>query len=103
MKKLQKFVWIYPNNVMTTIEEWVNEKLTPEEQTEFYEAQKRNIQLREEAIAQGRMIETDEGYLWKNDEEYDKGKENEPVWQNYWYRWIKETGITLQIEKIDHE
>jgi hypothetical protein len=103
MNKLQKFVWEFPDGIKTTIEQWVEEKLTAEERAEFYEARARNLHLREIAIAEGRMVIVDEGYLWKDDEEYDKGKQNDPVWESYWYRWLRETGIKMRSVKTDYE
>lgn len=99
MPVLMKMVWEYPNNKKTTIEDWVK-TLPIEEQKEFYDAQKRNLEFREQAIKEGRMVIVHDDYVWKNEAEYDKNKPHDPVWSSYFQRWLKETGIKFKPQKV---
>lgn len=97
MSMLQKIEWVWPNNQKVEIRDWVR-TLSQEEQTEFFEAQKRQIQYRKEAIEQGRMvIDEERGYVWKNEEEAMKNKPTDPVWEKYFKRWCQELGIQIKV------
>lgn len=99
MALLNKFIWIYPDGKPSKIEDWVI-TLPIEEQTEFFAAQKRNIEFRDQAIKEGRMKITEEGYEWINEEEFKKNKPHDPIWEQYFQRWLQETGIRLGGEEI---
>jgi len=81
-----------PGFAPVTFDEWLS-KLPAKEQERYHAARLRADALRQKAIDEGRMIITDDGYVWKNQSSFGIGKENDDECMNFYTRFNAETGI----------
>jgi len=103
MTIVQKFIWEYPDGIQSTLDDWVL-TLSEYEQKRFEEARKNTDIGRQQAIDEGRLILTDDGqYTWKDQEAFAQHKYQDPIWEEYFNRWLTETGITCRWEMIDQD
>jgi hypothetical protein len=88
-------------------EDWVL-TLSATEQAEFQASKQRQEAYRQEAIDRGDMIRDFSGvdptdptsqpvYVWRDEETARKGKPFDPIWKNFWNRYLEETGIEFDI------
>lgn len=92
---LLEFEYVYHGNRIT-LENWVK-TLSQEEQDRFFKARENNYAARQVAIDQGRMtITKDNNYVWANEQEYHKNKEHDPVFVDYFNRYLKENNIEFK-------
>lgn len=104
MAKMQKFIWTYPSDIPSTLDDWVLSTLPEEDQIRFNQARKAMDEGRQRAIDEGRLVAiNEEGYIWKDDEALEIHKYQDPIWKEYYDRWLLETGITCTWEIIDTE
>jgi len=85
---------VYFNQWLTT--------LPMAEQQEYWHAQQRQSEYRQQCIDQGLLVlDTtvygDDKYVWCNAEEATKGKPMDEVWGIYWRRYLSETGTIFEI------
>jgi hypothetical protein len=71
---------------------WLN-GLPEEDQIEYKKADIRQKLLRQEVIDQGNLTIAPGGtrYVWKDEHACDSGKPTDPVWFDYWRRYMSET------------
>ena len=93
MTVIQKF----SKQITRQFHNWV-ESLSEQEQQEFHQANIRQLQLRQAAIDRGDLQLIDVDYHWKDQETYLKGKEADPVWQDFFDRWEREQNISTYFE-----
>ena len=75
--------------------------LSTEEQEEFKLADQRQKSYRQKVVDAGAMEIVETGYVWVDQEAAEKNKPTDPVWHNYFNRWLKETNQTFkEIRKI---
>jgi hypothetical protein len=67
--------------------------LPAEEQQRYYTARIRADALRQAAIDEGRMIITDDGYVWKDQSAFKIGKEHDDECMDFYTRYNAEIGI----------
>jgi hypothetical protein len=104
MAKMQKFIWNYPSGTPSTLDDWVLNTLPEEDQIRFNLARKAMDEGIQRAIDEGRLVAiNEEGYIWKDDEALEINKYEDPIWKEYYDRWLSETGITCTWEIIDTE
>jgi hypothetical protein len=84
----------YPSGDTANQDAWIK-TLTVEEQLEFYAADKRQKQLRQNVVDEGKLVfdDTLSQYIWKDKDTFHVNKPSDPVWQIYWDRWLKEENI----------
>jgi len=85
----------YPSgDTASSQDDWIK-TLTVEEQLEYYAADKRQKQFRQDAVDEGRLVVDDTlgQYIWKDKDAYHVNKPSDPVWMKYWGRWIEEENI----------
>jgi hypothetical protein len=107
MPLIQKFTYTWPEGT-TPIElnNWIK-TLSKEEQDEYWEGRRNGDRLRQLAISEGRLVlhfppgDSDGAYIWKDNESFSVGKENDPIWEKYWQRWMDETGVIFKIDLIE--
>ncbi len=95
MTVTQKFHYEWPEGTTpVSFNKWLL-TLTKEEQDEYWVGRKNGDRLRQIAIDEGRMIiDPQTGfYVWTDQASFEKGKENDPIWEKYWMRWQQETGV----------
>ena len=98
----QVFQWQWPPGVEPLwFRDWLA-TLPENECREGMEAIRRQEHLRQDAIDQGRMILVDNGYVWKDEATANRGKGTDTVWEKYWMRWQKETGVKF-IQTLEKE
>jgi hypothetical protein len=92
MTVLQKFQYTWPEGT-TPIQftNWIT-TLPQEDQDEFAQAMTRQESIRQTYIDNGLLSVVPEGYQWK-DQAALNGIPNDPTWEIYWARWVKETGV----------
>ena len=69
---------------------WIK-SLSKEEQEEFKNAVNRQEIIRQQFIDRGEMLIDREGYVWRAQSSDLVQKPNDPIWDFYWNRWLKET------------
>jgi hypothetical protein len=72
--------------------DWLS-KLPAEEQQRYHAARVRADALRQQAIDEGRMVITEDGYVWKDQSAFSIGKENDDECMDFYTRYNAETGI----------
>ena len=72
--------------------DWLS-KLPAEEQQRYHAARVRADALRQRAIDEGRMVITEDGYVWKDQSAFSIGKENDDECIDFYTRYNAETGI----------
>jgi len=88
-------------------EDWVS-TLSADEQAEFRAAKQRQEDYRQASIDSGDMIRdfssvdpndptSQPVYVWRDEETARKGKPFDPIWKDYWNRYLAETGIEFDI------
>jgi len=103
---VQKWRLVYPRGSRhITLDDWVIENCTREEQQRYAAAKKRQLDLREEAMKQGKLS-LPEGrrapvYEWKDREARAQGKSTDPEWGDFWIRWVEATGVQQIFEEIE--
>ena len=97
---------VAPGSVWISLSDWVK-TLPDDQQTEFCAAKARQRIFRSQAIDQGNLAvisntSNDRGlefYIWKDDAAEKLNKPHDPIWDQYFYRYLKENNITLTIIK----
>jgi len=106
MSTIQKFTWNWPGKdqgkPFISLTDWVN-YLSKEQQEDFYKAQARQHQHRQEAIDQGLMVVDHKGYIWRDEATAIQGKPSDLIWLEYTTRYSQETGVELVITYINEE
>ena len=86
------------------LEIWV-ESLTADEQATFHASKARQLQYREEAIANGTLVvagpANDQHYVWKDEQAADKNKKADEEWRAFFDRWLVETNQKFEIIEIN--
>jgi hypothetical protein len=72
--------------------DWLS-KLPAEEQQRYHAARVQADALRQQAIDEGRMVITEDGYVWKDQSAFSIGKENDDECMDFYARYNAETGI----------
>jgi len=94
MPVLQTWVHEYPPGVVPIpFDDWLN-TLPPEEQQRYHIARARADAKRQKAIDEGRMIITNDGYVWKDESSLLMGKEQDDECMSFYDRFNAETGRT---------
>jgi hypothetical protein len=92
-----KFEWYTTDgSPFISIEDWIK-TLSVNEQTEFYNADRRQKSHRQEKINEGNLIVSSDNYVWKDEQAETVNKENDPIWLTYWDRWQIETSSSCRI------
>jgi hypothetical protein len=100
MSVTQKFEYTWPEGAPELhFLDWIA-TLTQAEQDDFAQAKIRQEAHRQPFIDDGRLSIVEEGYAWKDQETADLGKPTDPVWIEYWSRWINETGVKFSISYL---
>jgi hypothetical protein len=74
---------------------WI-ETLSPDEQTEFFEAQARQLANRQRVINDGRMSVDCDDYIWTDKSSFENQNHGaDLIWQKYFERWLKETDTQM--------
>jgi hypothetical protein len=94
MRYKESFISTYQDGTLAKQEDWLK-TLPLEEQLEFADADKRQKQLRQDAIDEGRLVysDTSREYIWKDKDTFHINKPADPGWMIYWDRWLKEENI----------
>jgi hypothetical protein len=98
MSVVQRLVFEWPEGVKPILFlDWI--KLLPEsEQEEFYQSKIRQENFRQQAVDQGRLQEiTGNHYTWKNKQEAEINKETDPIWAQFWNRYLQETQTQFNV------
>lgn len=84
--------------------DWIK-TLPLSEQVEFSEADKRQKQYREEAVQLGLLIYDDKNsnYYWRDKEAHKINKQADPVWTEYWARWLEAEDIVFTMSYTEIE
>jgi hypothetical protein len=95
MTVLQQFQYTWPEGT-TPIQfnDWIT-TLPQADQDEFAQAVSRQQAIRQQYVDNGLLSVVPEGYEWKDQAAQINGKPNDPTWEIYWARWIRETGVTF--------
>jgi hypothetical protein len=101
MSVVQQFEYTWPDG-MEQIQflPWIA-TLTQEEQDEFAQAKTRQDAIKQQWVDDGLLSIIPEGYEWKDQETFDNGKPNDPVWLEYWGRWVSETQVQFSPNTIN--
>lgn len=94
-----------------TFEEWT-QNLPADQNLEFNQARQRQEAHRQAAIDRGDLIRdwskvdisdptSQPTYIWKDAETEHKNKPADPVWLQYWDRYLTETNTTFEIVKVE--
>jgi hypothetical protein len=87
----QRFVFEWPDGVTPVLfMNWIK-LLSESEQDEFNQAKIRQEAHRQQAIDDQRMTMVKDAYVWKNQIESKKKKPSDPVWVEYFERYLQET------------
>jgi len=89
-----------------TLHNWIR-TLPVDQQDEFYSAEKRQFEYREQKIQEGQLtvdlsVPADRrgsNYIWKDSAAAEKNKPYDPIWLEFFDRYLSENGITLNIIK----
>ena len=81
-----------PGTELVTFLDWLL-KLPIEEQQRYHAARIRADALRQQAIDEGLMIITDDGYVWRDQVAFRVGKQNDVECMEFYTRYNAETGI----------
>jgi hypothetical protein len=93
----QKFEYKWPEGATPMIiDQWVA-TLPIEQQIEFKEAKARQVASRQKVINEGKLTYNSKyhEYIWKDTESRKQDKEIDPVWHQYFIRFLKENNITF--------
>ena len=100
----QIFKYTYPDNKEITIDDWIKTK-TPEEQDSFYKSRENNYRIRQVAVDSGRMQlnKNDDGvfYVWANEDEFNKGKDHDPIFVEFFNRYLEETNVKFEVITVE--
>ena len=104
MTYIAQFSMTYPSGDNASQDDWIN-TLTVEEQLEYYAANKRQKQFRQDAVDEGRLVfdDTLRQYIWKDKDAYHVNKPSDPVWMKYFERWIEEENIIFTMTYTEVE
>ena len=88
------------------LHDWVK-TLPGDQQTEFYAAEARQRSFRSQAIVQGNLALSPNptntrgtiDYVWKDEAAAQQNKPRDPIWYQYFVRYLKENNITFEIIK----
>jgi hypothetical protein len=95
MRLKQTFRWEWPPGVTPIqFDVWID-MLPPDERIECLQGKRRQEEMRQQAIDEGRMIIVNDGYEWKDAETQKQSKGIDDVWERYWLCWQAETGAKL--------
>lgn len=106
------FTYVAPEGKpLISIHQWIL-TLPIEQQQEFAIANANQLQFREESIARGDLIVDSSAandadvnaspvYVWKDAETAERGKTTDPVWIEYWNKYLEATGIKFEV--VDSE
>ena len=95
---------VAPDGVWITLNDWIA-TLPEDQQTEFHSAEARQIAIRSQVIEQGtlalaRSATNTRGtidYVWKDEAAAQQNKPRDPIWYQYFDRYLKENNITFEI------
>lgn len=100
----QQFHYILSDGTIITDQTVVNKMnknwvatLTPEEQEEHRQAVIRQEKLRQEKIDIGNLEVDNNGYIWKDAEALRINKPSDPVWDQYFARYLSDMKIECKI------
>lgn len=97
----QKFIYEWPpGSTRIEFRSWID-TLPQDEQDEYWLGRKNGDALRQKAIDEGWMVIGQSEYIWTDKAAFIKNKENDPIWEKYWRRWQKETGVKFSMEIIE--
>jgi hypothetical protein len=84
---------------------WIRALPEPE-RSNGLDAIRRQLEIRQHYVDAGLMKvvidpagKKDPSYIWSNEEAATNNKPNDPEWELFWNRWIKEYNITFNVEK----
>ena len=101
MPVVQKFTYSWPPGVTPmTHYQWLNQ-LPADEQARYKEAEKRQHDFRQQVIDSGKMSVDHDTYTWSDAEAAKQNKPNDPVWLEFWNRYLEETQTIFNCEYID--
>jgi hypothetical protein len=98
MPTVQRFVYEWPEGANPILFlDWIK-LLSESEQEEFHKAKDRQEEFRQQAVDQGRLQEiTGNHYTWKNKQEAEIDKATDPVWEQFWKRYLHETQTQFKV------
>ena len=90
------------NNASIDLHQWINTLSISEQQT-FKEAQDRQFATRQLHIDSGDLkVEIKDSiqyYVWKDEETERIGKKQDPIWMQYFNRYLSENNIQFEVVK----